>query len=68
MCGALHYLLDNIFIRFVSRLFRQIIGISIGTKNASPVADSFLFCYERDFMFLIINKLMLLSDHIHLLL
>ena len=46
MCGALHYLLDNIFIRFVSRLFRQIIGISIGTKCASPVADSFLFCYE----------------------
>ena len=50
MCGALHYLLGNIFIRFVSRLFRQIIGISIDTKCASPVADSFLFCYERDFM------------------
>ena len=49
MCGALHYLLDNIFIRFVSRLFLQIIGISIGT-NCASVADSFLFCYERDFM------------------
>ena len=50
MFGALHYLLDNIFIRFVSRLFRQIIVISIVNKCASPVADSFLFCYERDFM------------------
>ena len=29
MCGALHYILDNIFIRFVSRLFRQIIGIQL---------------------------------------
>ena len=50
MCSALHYLLDNIFIRFSSILYRQIIGISMVTECASPVADLFLFCYERDFM------------------
>ena len=50
MCDALHYLLDNIFIRFGSKLYRQIVGIPIGTNCAPLVADLFLFCYERDFM------------------
>ena len=50
MCDALHYFLDNIFIRFGSKLYRQIVGIPIGTNCASLVADLFLFCYERDFM------------------
>ena len=50
MCDALHYLLDNIFIRFGSKLYRQVVGIPMGTKCAPLVADLFLFCYERDFM------------------
>ena len=50
MCGALHYLLDNIFIRFGSELYRQIVGIPTGTNCAPLVADLFLFCYKRDFM------------------
>ena len=31
-------------------LYRQIVGIPMGTKCAPLVADLFLFCYERDFM------------------
>ena len=50
MCDALHYLLDNKFIRFGSKLYRQIVGIPMGTNCAPLVADLFLFCYERDFM------------------
>ena len=50
MCDALHYLLDNIFIRFGSKLYRQIVGIPMGTNCAPFVADLFLFCSERDFM------------------
>ena len=50
MCDALHYLLDNIFIRFGSKLYRQIVGIPMGTNCAPLVADLFLLCYERDFM------------------
>ena len=50
MCDALHYLLDNIFMRFGSKLYRQIVGITMGTNCAPLVADLFLFCYERDFM------------------
>ena len=48
MCDALHYFLDNIFIRFGSKLYRQIVSIQMGTNCAPIVAD--LFCYERDFM------------------
>ena len=50
MCEALHYLLDNIFIRFGSKLYRQIVGIPMGTNCAPLIADLFLFCYDRDFM------------------
>ena len=50
MCNALHYLLDNILIRFGSNLYKQIVGIPMGTNCAPLVADLFFFCYERDFM------------------
>ena len=50
VCDALVYLLDNIFIRFGTKLYRQTIGIPMGTNWAPLVADLFLFCYERDFM------------------
>ena len=50
MCDALNYLFDNIFIRFGSKLYRQIVGIPMGTNCAPLVADLFLFCYESDFM------------------
>ena len=50
VCDALVYLLDNIFIRFGTKLYRQTIGIPTGTNCAPLVANLFLFCYERDFM------------------
>ena len=50
VCDALFYLLDNIYMRFGTKLYRQIVGIPMGTNCAPLVADLFLFCYERDFM------------------
>ena len=50
VCEALTFLLDNIYIRFGSKLYRQIVGIPMGTNCAPLVADLFLFCYERNFM------------------
>ena len=50
MCDALHYLLDNIFIRFGSKLYSPIVGIPTDTNCAPLVADLFLFCYERAFI------------------
>ena len=46
---ALIYLLDNIYIRFGSKLYRQNVGIPMEAYCAPLVADLFLFCYERDF-------------------
>ena len=42
--------MDNIYIRFGTKLYRQIVGIPMGTNCAPLVADLFLFCFERDFM------------------
>ena len=50
MCEALIYLLDNIYTIFGTKLYRRIVGISMGTNCAPLVADLFLFCYEKDFM------------------
>ena len=50
ICDALTFLLDNIFIRFGTNVYRQVVGIPMGTNCAPLVADLFLWCYERDFM------------------
>ena len=50
VCDALSYLLDNIYIIFGTELYRQIVGIPMGTNCAPLVAYLFLYCYERDFM------------------
>ena len=47
---ALVYLLDNIYIRFRSKHYRQKVGIPMGTNCAPLVADMLPFCHERDFM------------------
>ena len=63
VCEALIYLLDTIYIRFGTKLYRQIVGIPMGTNCAHLVADLFLFCYEKDFMtsLLMLSKLRLLK-------
>ena len=49
VCDALTFLLDNIFIRFGTKLYRQVVGIPMDTNCAPLVADLILFCYDRDF-------------------
>ena len=50
VCQALTFILDNIYIRFCSKLYKQILGIPMGSNCAPLVADLYLFCYERDFL------------------
>ena len=50
ICDALTFLLDNIFIRCDTKLYRQVVGIPMGTNCAPLVANISMFCYERDFM------------------
>ena len=42
--------MDNIFIRFGTKLYRQTICIPMGTNCAPVIANFFRFSYERDFM------------------
>ena len=50
VCEALTFRLDNIYIRFGYKLYRQIVGNPMGTNCVPLVADLILFCYERVFM------------------
>ena len=43
-------LIDNIFVQFGGRLFRQVIGIPMGTNCAPLLADLFLYSYENEFL------------------
>ena len=45
-----HFSWAIFIILFGTRLYRQIVGIPMGTNCAPLVADLFLFRYERDFM------------------
>ena len=50
LCLAIDFLIDNIYIRFGSSVFRQVIGIAMGTNSAPLLADLFLHTFEYDFM------------------
>ena len=43
VCDAVHFLLDNISIRFGSKSYRQVVDIPMGTNCAPLGADLFLF-------------------------
>ena len=36
--------------QFDGMVYKQIVGIPMGTNCAPLIADLFLYCYERDFM------------------
>ena len=55
VCDTLTFLFDKVFIRFGTKLYRQVVGIPVGTNCAHLVADLFLFCYERDFIMSLSN-------------
>ena len=44
----IEFLIDNIFVQFAGRLFRQLIGDLMGTNCAPLLADLFLYSYENE--------------------
>ena len=50
LCLAIDFLINNIYVRFGSSVFRQVIGIPMGTNSAPLLADLFLHTFEYDFM------------------
>ena len=58
MCEAKTYILDNIFIRFGTKLNRQTVSIPMSTNCAPLIADLCLFCYDTDVSFLLFYRLL----------
>ena len=50
LCHAIDFLIDNIFVRFGGKVFRQVIGIPMGTNSAPLLADLFLHTYQYEFI------------------
>ena len=50
ICKMIEFLIDNIFVQFGGHLFRQVIGIPMGTNCAPLLADLFLYSYENEFL------------------
>ena len=50
ICKMIEFLVDNIYIRFGGQLFRQMVGIPMGTNCAPLLADLFLYSYEKEFL------------------
>ena len=50
ICKMIEFLVDNIFVQFGWRLFRQATGIPMGTNSAPLLADLFLYSYENEFL------------------
>ena len=44
------FLIDDIFVQFEGCLFRQVIGIPMGTNSAPLLADLFLYLHENKFL------------------
>ena len=42
--------MDNIFIKFEGKIYRQIVGISMGNNCAPQIADIFLYWYEHKYV------------------
>ena len=50
ICKMIEFLVDNIYVRFGGQLFRQMVGIHMGTSCAPLLADLFLCSYENEFL------------------
>ena len=50
ICRMVEFLIDNIFVKFRGCLFRQVIGIPMGTNCAPLLADLFHYSYENEFL------------------
>ena len=50
LINIINYLVDNIYVEVGDKVFRQCIGIPMGTDCAPLLANLYLFSYEYNFM------------------
>ena len=55
-CELLDFLIGNIYVKLGDEIFRQILGIPMGTNCAPLLANLYLFSYEYDFMMDLMQK------------
>ena len=56
ICKIIEFFMDNIYVRFGEQLFRQMVGIPMGTNCALLLAGLFLYSYENRFLDKIIKE------------
>ena len=49
-CDLFEFLINNIYVKLGDEIFRQILGIPMGTNCAPLLANLYLFSYEYDFV------------------
>ena len=55
------YLMNNIYVKFRVKIYKQVIGIPMGCDCAPKFADLFLYWYEHDYISKAVTKPELLS-------
>ena len=50
ICKMIEFLVNNMCVGFGGQLFRQMVGIPMGTNCAPLLADLFLYSYENEFL------------------
>ena len=50
ICKMIEFLVDNIYVRFGGKLFRQMVGIPMRTNCVPLLADLFFYSYENEFL------------------
>ena len=50
ICKMIEFLVDNIYVRFGGQLFRQMVGLLMGTNCVPLLAELFLYSYENEFL------------------
>ena len=50
MIEILEFMLDNIFVRFGNMVYKQVIGVPIGSDAGAEIANLLLFSYESDYI------------------
>ena len=51
----LEFLVHNTFVVFAGKVFKQTVGIPMGTNCAPLLADIFLYSYETDFIQILLS-------------
>ena len=62
ICKMIEFLVDNIYVRFGGQLFRQMVGIPMGTNCAPLLADLFLYSYENEFLDTLIIIIIIINN------